>query len=115
MLVYPQIVTIPLILHSSHLPPDFNLREVAKRQWENLPTFSDIITRNEKFFDEEKQHIFTKKINISKLIGNQYLYPNIISRIHGNASHYFSRMVLKAMLLKAQAAYLWHYAMHFAI
>jgi hypothetical protein len=101
VLVYPQIINVPLIVRSSHLPLDFNLRELAKRQWENLPTFSDIITRNEKFFDEEKQqHIFIKKIDITTIKDNQYLYPNIISMIHGNASHYLSRMVVEGDAFK---------------
>ncbi len=101
VLVYPPIINVPLIVRSSHLPLDVNLRELAKRQWENLPTFSDIITRNEKFFDEEKQQsIFTKKIDSALLKDNQYLYPNIISMTHGNASQYLSKIVVEGDAFK---------------
>jgi hypothetical protein len=95
LLVYPQIIKAPLILRSSHLPPSVNLRKLAQKQWKNLPTFSDIITAHKEFFDIESEIIFDEEIKIKNLEENQYLYPNIISMIHGNASHYFSTMIVE--------------------
>ncbi len=106
LLVYPQIIKVPLILRSSHLPPSFNLRELAQKKWKNLPTFSDIVTANEKFFGKEKQTLFGKEIDIDTLKENQYLYPNIISMIHGNANHYFSKMIVEGDALNGSGGVL---------
>jgi hypothetical protein len=106
VLVYPQLISMPVIVRSSHLPLDIDLKQLTKKQWENLPTFSDILTRNEKFFDAEKQLIFTKRIDISKLKNNQYLYPNIISMIHGNSSQFFRKMVFKGNAFKGSGGIL---------
>jgi len=70
VLVYPKVINTPLILQASRIDPNLKL------EWHYyFPTFNEI--------------------NIAQLKNNHYLYPNILSMIHGNASHYFNKLIFE--------------------
>lgn len=97
VLLYPQIIPTPLILRASHMEPSASLRQEIKKTWGNLPTFSDIVTENINSFikPEIYESLFTSTFNSAVLQAAQYIYPNILSMIHGNASHYFKKLIFE--------------------
>lgn len=86
VLVYPQMINVPLLVRSSHLEN----QKLHLSLWEFLPSFSDLVTKNEKILRGK----ISSRSNIEKL-KEYYLYPNLISMIHGDAAHYFSKMVFE--------------------
>lgn len=89
LLVYPQAINTPLLMRASHL--NTSLYEIVEAQWKNIPTLSEIVQTNEEMFAKDP----SLSPYLETLKNADYLYPNIISMIHGNVSHSISKIVFE--------------------
>lgn len=92
VLVYPEAIMSTLIIQSSYIKD--SLKGKIQNVWQYLPTFADLVRENKSIIKHYKT-FFTSDFSIATLEASNYLYPNILSMIHGNASHYFKKIVFK--------------------
>jgi hypothetical protein len=91
LLLYPAELQVPLLMRASHLKPTFDLKELGFKQWEHMPSYAEFITRHAEVFEQDS----LIKPKIPLLQHNNYLYPNIISMIHGNAKHLLNKILFE--------------------
>jgi len=107
VLVYPPAIDSQINIRPSHLHPGPLLQQKIKAIWNDLPSFNDLVTKYTTFFSKfEIATLFSQKLNIFTVMNAYYLYPNILSMIHGEASHYIKKIVFEGDGIEASGGIL---------